>query len=495
MRLTFCSSDASAAVIAVFTWSVSLITRASSCPPRVRWKNASGSACRCLNRLTRRSRTTFSWMATLVRAALYASTFLTTSVASSTSTTLRNAVFGAPACSRGPTTAASSRSTADPPAVGSAACPNRVRRNGMSSTKVTPSSTEAKTVAARLTMNNGVYGRSSCSSRVLRLISARPSRTPRSTGPPPATARREQGDREDHLFRRHAAVQKRAAISRLILAQLGGIDEEAVRRREQQPHAETHARQAEAFQLFHDDGGLGILAAEIFAELVAQVGGRVALGEHRGGRFAVDRAVVRREQHRHAPPLGLAQRRQHGGALEPRAREAPQGGLVAGHLVQDRALGPPVRELVHEVEYESRDPVLGEVRRQAAHQVAFARAEQLLVPHRDRSPGELSQLLGQELTLVRVETLLVGRLSPPRGMPCGDLHREHARENCVASERRRRREDAVVMRLFDVEQRRHQIAQHLPLVEPQAVDHHEQRASLGLQHGHEEFRPHVEESH
>src|SRR5207302_753041 len=292
----------------------------------------------CSNRCTRRSRTTCSWMATLVRAALYASAFLTTSVASSTSTTLRSAVSGAPAASSGPTTVASSRSTADPPVVGSACCPNKVRRNGMSSTNVTPSSTEAKTVVARLTMNKGVYGRSNCSSRVLRLISARPSCSapPRSPRTPPAAPRREQRDRQDHFFRRHATVQKRAAISGLIFAQLGGIDEEAVRGREQQPHAETHARQAEGLQVFHDDRGLGILAAEIFAELVPQVGGRVALGVHRGGRLAVDRAVVRGEQHRHAPALGLAQRRQHRGALEPRAREAPQGGLVAGDLVQDR---------------------------------------------------------------------------------------------------------------------------------------------------------------
>src|SRR2546429_1801630 len=306
MRLTFCSSDASAAVIAVLTWSVSLITLARSCPPRVRWKNASGSACRCSNRCTRRSRTTCSWMATLVRAALYASAFLTTNVASSTSTTLRSAVSGAPAASSGPTTVASSRSTADPPVVGSACCPNKVRRNGMSSTNVTPSSTEAKTVVARLTMNKGVYGRSNSSSRVLRLISARPSRTPLSARPLPAAARREQRDRQEHFFRRSAAVQERAAISGLILAQLGGIDEEAVRGREQEPHAETHARQAEGLQVLHDDRSLGILAAEIFAELVAQVGGRVALGVHRGGRLAVDRAVVRGGQHRYAP--GYAKR-------------------------------------------------------------------------------------------------------------------------------------------------------------------------------------------
>ena len=186
MRLTFCSSDASAAVIAVFTWSVSLITRARSCPPRVRWKNPSESACRCSNRRTRRSRTTFSWMATLVSAATYASTFLSTSVPSSTSTTLRSAAWGAPAPSTGPTTAASSRSTAEPPDAGRASCPNSVRRKGMSSTNVTPSSTEATTVVTRLATNSGVYGRSSSSNRVLRPIQRAP---PPPARPPPARPR------------------------------------------------------------------------------------------------------------------------------------------------------------------------------------------------------------------------------------------------------------------------------------------------------------------
>src|SRR5256714_6723543 len=368
MRLTFCSNDASAAVIADLTWSVALITRARSWPARVRWKNTRGSTCRCPNRRTRRSRTTFSWMATLVSAALYARAFLTTSVASRTSTTLRNAASGAPPCSSGPTRAARRRSTGEPPVTGSASCPNRVRRNGMSSTKVTPSSTEATTVVARLTMKRGVYGRSNCSSRVLRPIAARPpSRIPRSSRPPPATARREQGDRKDHFLRRHAAVQERAAIARLILAQLGGIDEEPVRGREQQPDAEPHPRQAERLEVFHDDRGLRILAAQIFAELVAQVGRGVAFRVHRGRRLAMDRAVVGGEQHRHAAPLGLAQRREHGGALEPGARQAPQRGLVPRHLVQDRALGAPVGQLIDEVEHQGRDAVLAKLRREAAH--------------------------------------------------------------------------------------------------------------------------------
>src|SRR3989440_6144299 len=214
----------------------------------------------------------------------------------------------------------------------------------MSSTKVTPSSAEATPVVARLTTNRGVYRRTNCSSRVLRPSSAPPpSRIPRSSRPPPATARREQGDRKDHFLRRHAAVQERAAIARLILAQLGGIDEEPVRGREQQPDAEPHAREAEALQVLDQNRGLRVLALQVLAELVAQVRGGVAFGVDRRRRLAVNRAVVRGEQYRHAPALGLLERREHGRALEPRAGKAAERRLVPRHLVQDCALPAPVR--------------------------------------------------------------------------------------------------------------------------------------------------------
>src|SRR3989441_8745327 len=47
-----------------------------------------------------------------------------------------------------------------------------------------------------------------------------------------------------------------------------------------------------------------------------------------------------RSQHRHAPPLGLLERREHWRALEPGAGEAAQRRLVPRHLVQDGALRP-----------------------------------------------------------------------------------------------------------------------------------------------------------
>ncbi len=69
MITAFWSSDASAALTAVFTWSVSLMMRATSWPPRVRWKYPSGSVWRWRKSRSRRSRTTPSWIATLPREA------------------------------------------------------------------------------------------------------------------------------------------------------------------------------------------------------------------------------------------------------------------------------------------------------------------------------------------------------------------------------------------------------------------------------------------
>ena len=92
----------------------------------------------------------------LQTAAAYERAFLSTSVPSSTATTLRSAPSGDPAASSGPATAASTRSTLDPPPTGMACCPNSVRRKGMSSTNVAPSITDATSVATLLATKRNV---------------------------------------------------------------------------------------------------------------------------------------------------------------------------------------------------------------------------------------------------------------------------------------------------------------------------------------------------
>src|SRR2546426_8571882 len=77
-------------------------------------------------------------------------------------------------------------------------------------------------------------------------------------------------------------------------------------------------------QVLDQNRGLRVLTLQILAELVAQVRRGVALGVHRRRGLAVNGAVVGGEQHRHAPPLGLLERREHRRALEPGAGEAAQ---------------------------------------------------------------------------------------------------------------------------------------------------------------------------
>src|SRR5213594_1195159 len=292
MRQRFWSSDARAAVTVVFTWSVSLMTRARSWPPRVRWKKPSGSTWRCSNSWTRRSRTTPSWIATLQTAAAYERAFLSTSVPSSTATTLRSAPSGDPAASSGPATGEHPLD-ARAAAHGNGLLPEQRAQEGDEQHERGP-------VHHRRDERRDAVGheeeRVGTKQREQSAAAAHSARSPPSRSGA-AAPWREQRHGKDHLLGRDAAVQERTAVARLVLAQLGGIDEEGVRRREQQPHPQPHRRQAERLQVIDRDRGLGVLAPQILAELVPQVRGRVALCVHGGGGLAVDRAVVRGEQH------------------------------------------------------------------------------------------------------------------------------------------------------------------------------------------------------
>ena len=165
--------------------------------------------------------------------------------------------------------------------------PNRCLSSGIRMTSMKPSSTEARKVVDQPSGQQPPVG------------PHQPEEAP--LGPHRQPCRgREQRDRQDHFLGRHAAVEERAAVAGLVLAQLGGIDEEAVARGQQEPGARRPRGEPVARQVVHHQRGVRLLGPEVVAELVAQVRGRVALGEDRGRRVAVDRAVVGREQHRHA---------------------------------------------------------------------------------------------------------------------------------------------------------------------------------------------------
>src|SRR5689334_23945921 len=91
-------------------------------------------------------------------------------------------------------------------------------------------------------------------------------------------------------------MEERAAIPALIFTQLCRIDEERIARGEQRVGAEPAAREAQRVFIREEERLLRVLGAKILAELVAEILRRVALGEDRGRRSTVNRAVVGRDQ-------------------------------------------------------------------------------------------------------------------------------------------------------------------------------------------------------
>src|SRR5262249_36172170 len=162
------------------------------------------------------------------------------------------------------------------------------------------------------------------------------------------------------------------------------------------------------------------LGPQVFAELVAQVLRRVALGEHGGRRAAVDRAVVGRDQHADALARRFLQQGKQRRTAEPLLRQLAKRELVARDLVEDRRLGAPVRQQIHEVEYERRDAFRRDRPRETALEVvALGRSRDLLVANRQLAI-QLDQLRLEKLALVRVERFVLA-LPPPIGESRRDL--------------------------------------------------------------------------
>src|SRR6476659_10023868 len=88
----------------------------------------------------------------------------------------------------------------------------------------------------------------------------------------------EQRQRQNYFLGRHAAVEERSAIAALILAQLRRINEETIIRREQSISAGAAPRQPQHVFVREQQRLIRPLGPQIFAELVAKVGTRVALG-------------------------------------------------------------------------------------------------------------------------------------------------------------------------------------------------------------------------
>ena len=276
-------------------------------------------------------------------------------------------------------------------------------------------------------------------------------------------------------------MEERAAIATLIFAQLGGVDEERVAGSEQRVRAEAAARQLQRILVGEQESELRILGAQILAELVAKILRRIALGEHRRRRAAVNGPVVARHEHLHLAARGLFEHGEERGASEPLLRELAQRDLVAGNLVQDRRFGSAVCEQIYEVEYERGDSFRTDDACDAPLDVvALGGRRNLFVADRD-GRAELGQLRFQQLSLVCVQGLVFA-LAPPVREAGRDLAGKEAAEQGIPRIRRRRGQDAEVVRRLDLEQRRDDRLQSAPLIESQTVDYDEHCVARTLQH-------------
>src|SRR4051812_726127 len=226
--------------------------------------------------------------------------------------------------------------------------------------------------------------------------------------PPPASLNRlpswsKQGQRQNHFLRRHAAVEKGAAVPALVLAKLRRIDEEAVVGRKQGVAAGTAPRQPQHVLAREQQRLIGSLGAQVLAELVAEIGAGVALGVHGCRRVAVDRAVVGGEQHRDLSARSFLQHAEQRRALEPLSRYLPQSDLVARDLVKDLRFAPPVSQQVDEVEHEGADALGTDCGAEMSLELVGVCGRRDLLVADGGLATELLEMRFEQLTLVGVE--------------------------------------------------------------------------------------------
>src|SRR6185312_5995297 len=240
-------------VTSVRVCSVSANTRDKICPVLVVVKYPIGRRCRWRYTASRRSRVTYSWSSAPNVPAIQMKRFLSATVARMTRMTLRSDCMGCAGSSSRPMVACRKVLT-HPLPNGMGGCLNSSSRNGMRSANEYPSSAAPMKLATMFPAMRQACGRRNPNSRRYR--------------PTCLTPRREQRHRQDHFFGGHAAVEERAAVARLILAQFGRIHEERVAHGQKRVPAQAAPRQSQVVEVREQQRVLGPLGAQVFAELV-----------------------------------------------------------------------------------------------------------------------------------------------------------------------------------------------------------------------------------
>ena len=168
---------------------------------------------------------------------------------------------------------------------------------------------------------------------------------------------------------------------------------------------------------------------------------------------------------------------------EPRSGDRPERRLVRGHLPQDFRFRSSVGEHVQEVD-DHRHQRKRPVGVNTLHEmVALGDIEHLHVPRFHLQRGiDLRQLPVEKLMLVTVPThIVIASRHPFRRVELRDIAGEEPAEDRVPSIGSGRWQDRVVVVLLDREQIAQQRQNGKPMVEAQAVHHHEENLSALLE--------------
>ncbi len=163
--------------------------------------------------------------------------------------------------------------------------------------------------------------------------------------------------------------------------------------------------------------------------------------------------MIGSQQNRNVPPLGLPQRVPERGPLEPRASQFAQRTSVASHLEERRILRAPVRELVHKIEHQSRNPILRQVRGKPAQEtLAVSGGEYLLIAHRNGFLEQGGEVFLEKFLLMGIEADIILD-PPPFRVTSRKLAREETAEDGVPGVGRRGGQYGEIVGSLNIETR------------------------------------------
>ena len=265
---------------------------------------------------------------------------------------------------------------------------------------------------------------------------------------------------------------ERVLVVRHVVVVVVGVGEECAAGGEHVRRTDVWCRQLRLLWVLDDEHFLR-LAVEVLAQLVAQVGVRVAVADYLHRLRRTDTAVVGGDDDAAVDLRECAEQVCHHRMAEPRERYRAVSRLVVGEFAHHFRFGSCVREHIDEVHHDDVEVVLRQLVEARQQLVGTRRVVHLVI--RERVVAAVAfYLRANERFLVEVLALVFVLVHPQLGEHLLNLLGHQAREDGVACVLRSRRQDAGVHVLLYVEHVANLLRQHAPLVVAEVVDDDEE---------------------